>query len=112
MPAASGSLLVCTAGLMAMIGLWADTEHILGKLLAGPVMAPVALLRIAFGGHSGDRDGLTGALAASEDACGEAVHGITSHIPETVGWLIPHANGCFGSAGPGCPGQAEMRCAR
>ncbi|MDE0697405.1 MAG: hypothetical protein OXH76_16405 [Boseongicola sp.] len=64
MPAASGSLLVCTAGLMAVIGLWADTEHILGKLLAGPVRAPVALLRIAFGGQrrSVRPDGRVGGL--------------------------------------------------
>lgn len=45
--------------------------------------------------NSSDRDGLTGVLVAGEDECGKAVHCITSHAPETVGWLILHADGIF-----------------
>ena len=50
MPAASEAFLVCIAGLLTMVGLRAGTEHLLGKLLAGPVRTPVAMLRIAFDG--------------------------------------------------------------
>ncbi|MDE0695789.1 MAG: hypothetical protein OXH76_08165 [Boseongicola sp.] len=43
--------------------------------------------------ESGERDGLTSVLAVGEYECGKAVHGITSHAPETIGWLILHADG-------------------
>ncbi len=42
---------------------------------------------------SGNRDGLTGVLAVSEGECVKAVHGITSHAPETAGCLLLHADG-------------------
>ena len=111
MPAASGAFVACVAGLLAMVGLRAGTGASSWEASRGD-----------WAGRPWHCSGLTSvdigtalagaALAAAEDECGKAAHGVTSHMPEIVGRLILHVDGCFGSARPACPGQDESRCAR